>query len=153
VLGAVEEGDFSMSFAQSHRWRFSLFIAGLVLCSVPASAWRAPPAPATGTFNNLTIVDTNGRVGYHMSTGLHVDDFDTPTGRVASCSPSAWGVTTSDTIPPGLALTGNDFEGTPREPGDWYVTVSIAEIGCKQGAAANTNYGPKTVHAHFHIDP
>ena len=137
-----------------------LSMVGLCVCSMPVSAQRAA-APATGTFNNIFFKNTSGRVGYHMFAPVSVWDADLPTGANATCVPGVYDTTTSGTIPPGLVLLANDlpnrggvhgFDGTPRQPGDWTVRVVINHIQCTQGAN-QTDYGPRTVEVHFHIDP
>jgi hypothetical protein len=104
----------------------------------------------------MTFSNTNGRVGYHMFAKLSMYDWDLPTGNWDTCDPATgqpW--TTVGTIPPGLALvsTGeHGFDGTPRQPGDWTVDVTIGRVACMQGPD-HADYGPKTVEVHFHIDP
>jgi hypothetical protein len=133
-----------------------MFTVGVGVCCVPASARRAPAAPATGTFNHMNFSNTNGRVGYHMFAAFGVPTWDEPTGDNATCHPGAGDWIVAGTVPPGLALQqvpyGYGFDGTPRQPGDWTVNVTIGHIQCKEGPN-QTDYGPRTVSVHFHIDP
>jgi hypothetical protein len=145
-----------MSFLRSNRLRLSVLLLGVCVCSARASARRAPAAPATGTFNHLTFDNTTGRVGYHMFASFGAPEWDQPTGNNATCHPGAGDWTTAGTVPPGLVLQqvpyGYGFDGTPRQPGDWTVNVTIGRIACMQGPD-QTVYGPRTVAVHFHINP
>jgi hypothetical protein len=141
----------------SSRIRFwSIFAAAICLCSMRVDARRAPPAPATGTFNHIVFNSTNGRVGYHMFASFGVYDWDEPTGVNATCHPAVGNLSVAGTLPPGLTLQtaaqAYGFDGTPRQPGDWTVNVTIDRIACKAGPD-QTVYGPRNVAVHFHIDP
>jgi hypothetical protein len=146
-----------MIFLRSDRLRLSLILLGACASSVGVSA---SAATAAGTFNHGVFSPTSGRVGYHMPPNFGFYDWDEPTGDNSACHPGVAGMTAAGTLPPGLALVTNDvtghavhgFEGTPRQPGDWNVTVTIQHVACMQGPD-QTDYGPRTVEVHFHIDP
>lgn len=150
-----------MRITRSNRLRFlSILVLGVGAFAIQASARRAPAPPATGTFNHIEFENTTGRVGYHMYSTVRVFSYDTPTGDAVVCAPAAADTTTSGTIPAGLVLLANDvngqglhgFDGTPRQPGDWTVYVTIGRIQCQGGPDRNI-YGPRTVAVHFHVDP
>jgi hypothetical protein len=148
-----------MRVTNANRLRFLAVFAAMSIYSVQLDARRAPAAPTTGTFNHLEFVNTNGRVGYHMFSTIRTYAYDTPTGDAVACSPAAAETTSSGTIPAGLTLLANDqngegvrgFDGTPRQPGDWTVNVTVGRIRCQQGPD-QTVYGPRTIVVHLHID-
>ena len=126
--------------------------AFVILASCAGFGARAAPVDADN-FIDFHFSPTNGKVGYHMAASSHF------TRRPAACGPTALantsGYTVSGAVPPGLSApdisTGNyGFEGTPREPGDWTVRVTVHDLTC-QGAAKN--YGDMTAVVNFHIEP
>jgi hypothetical protein len=151
-----------MSSMRATRLLCTLSTVAVVLtCPGSAYARRAPAALAAGTFTRMTFANTNGRVGYHMFANFGVYSSDEPTGDNATCVPAVGDTTTRGTIPAGLVLLANDlpnnsgvegFDGTPRQPGDWTVSVVINHVKCNAGPDQR-DYGPKTVTVHFHIDP
>jgi hypothetical protein len=144
-----------MSLIRSNRWHSSVLLLGLCIIPVGASARHGPAAPVTGTFNHGVFSPTTGRVGYHMPANFGFYDWDEPTGNNSTCDPGVADMSATGTIPPGLTLLTSGthgFDGTPRQPGDWTVRVTIGRVACKQGPD-QTVYGPRTIDVHFHIDP
>jgi hypothetical protein len=122
----------------------------------PGPAAGRPAPLRTGTFNRMQYVNTNGRVGYHMISTIRVNSDDTPNGNWAECNPAKGGVlSVAGDLPPGLIFEqsdGSSFSGTPRQPGDWTVRVTIPVMGCR-GGPDQAAYGPRIIEANFHIAP
>jgi hypothetical protein len=146
----------------SHRMRTAgklIAIALLCCCALQTSkvlAFGRKPAPRT-PFSQGYYEPAIGRVGYHMvsfPTWYRSDEPGTP------CSPGFTDVSLdSGTVPPGLVGPysnaqewSSKFEGTPRQPGDWQLQVTLYGIHCRQGSDQQ-DYGNRTIQVHLHIDP
>ena len=126
---------------------------GIELIAALSVAFAAP-ALATDYFSQSYYSPTTGRVGYHMVVSLHYPLSNAPEG----CQPLLNGFETQGTVPPGLTApvfvpygqnVGN-FEGTPRQPGDWDMTVTLKDVQCSN---SGQHFGDRAVSIHFHIDP
>lgn len=70
-------------------------------------------------------------------------------------------VTVAGPVPPGLTSPGSAgnrtlfFDGTPRQPGDWHVVVTMHKLECSvvAGVVGPVDYGDITIPVDFHIDP
>ncbi len=123
----------------------ALILAGLT--TAPAQAeW----------FSRGFYKPVNGRVGYHMVSLLTWYTDDKPPACRGGAYEGLTGISTEGTLPPGLTGASGDalwggptsIEGTPRQPGDWRVTVILKEVSC--GA---TYLGERRISVLFHIDP
>lgn len=128
---------------------------------------------AEAPFSRIVYMPTEGRVGYHMVSKprYYYDDLPTPT-----CSPTTQfpDITVKGEVPPGVnaptdsqrelsdlekltqeiqgrakSFTFN-FEGTPEQPGDWDVRVTLYGLHCKDDDSKN--YGDRSFSVHFHIE-
>ena len=109
-------------------------------------------------FTQIFFAPTDGRVGYHLVTQFSLPSDDAPTGNTGrpssgSCQ-AGWDYTShSGDLPPGIEqhLEGAIlFKGTPRQPGQWKVTVNLV-VGCRGGPDV-THYERK-VPVTFNIEP
>ncbi len=131
--------------------RFRTYLLGLSLLLTGSAA----EAAQTNWYSRGFYTPVNGRVGYHMVSILtwYTDDVP-PACRGGRHEPTR--VSAEGTLPPGLAGASADalwggpinIEGTPRQPGDWRVTVVITGLSC--GAIS---IGERRVNVLFHIDP
>lgn len=122
--------------------------AGILVAMTGANAAQAE------YFSQSYYSPTSGRVGYHMVASLHSPMTDRPKG----CVPEVNGFDTQGTLPPGLAApvfvpyaeNVGKIEGTPRQPGDWDITVTLKSIKCTN---TGEQFGDRPVNIHLHIDP
>lgn len=120
--------------------------AGFLLGTLGAAAADAE------WFSRISFDNTTGKVGYHMTVPNGGYNDDVP----PECNHKISNVYASSTvegdIPPGLTWSGDHalFEGTPRQPGDWDLTVVMHGIHCK---GSDINFGDHRIPVHFHIDP
>lgn len=131
--------------------------AGLAGCEQPRADSPHAQAQSAVPFSHMFLEPTRGRVGYHMHIIVNGNYDDVPTGDWNTCSPTAGAMTYSGELPIGLKKVGGagvlyGFEGTPRQAGDWRITVNIAYFRCTKGPDLN-RYGPRTINAVIHIDP
>jgi hypothetical protein len=108
----------------------------------------AEPAAAADYFDRIWVDGQIGRVGYHLTASLQTF----PNDRPANC---AWQFNTWEfqgDLPPGLTanFTNGNFEGTPRQPGEWNIPVILRGVGCSNTGAT---YGDRKINLHFRIDP
>lgn len=129
-------------------------MVGLAGCEQPRQ--YTPPARSAVPFSSVIIQNTRGRVGYHMNSMVGIYQDDEPT---SACSGhvGAHGMSYTGELPPGLKQVGGagelfGFAGTPRQAGDWRVTITVSYFWCKVGPDTK-RYGPRTIDASFHIDP
>jgi hypothetical protein len=111
----------------------------------------AGPAAAQW-FSRISFDNTNGRVGYHMTVpnGGYNDDVPPECNhKIANLYAAS---TVEGAIPPGLTFDSNRaaFEGTPKQPGDWDLTVVMHHIHCQ---GSDVDFGEHRIPVHFHIDP
>lgn len=118
----------------NHGSRRALTCALVVLggaCSAPRQASRLP-VPRDPPFSHIYWSPTTGRVGYHMVSTMHVNDGDYPLSK--PCTLHVDTLFTRGDLPPGLTGPRRNpgggwtlaFEGTPRVPGQWLVSVQLA---------------------------
>ena len=127
----------------------------LIASTSGQSAATAAPAPAS--FVGAYFHPTNGRVGYHMTSRY---DFQATPCRPDE-HPHLADITLKGTLPPGVTAPGSagngtpNFEGTPRQAGDWEVYVTMMDLTCTAtfGVAGPVDYGNLTIAVGFHIDP
>lgn len=114
-----------------------------------------PPAPAGSPnwFKHGFFPITEGRVGYHMTSHNAYYDSDVP----PECNHSAQysymlQAAVEGDLPPGLTYSSEEgqFEGTPRQPGDWDVTVVYSHMRCR---GSDLDFGDRRIPVHFHINP
>jgi len=130
-------------------------VAPITVCAVAGvltacAGARAPVARVP--FSQGFFEPTMGRVGYHMVSEMKWHASDEPTPR---CVPTSSGnEDVNGTPPPGLAYDQSnlEFEGTPRQAGDWSVRVTTHGMHCGMGPDQQ-NYGDRTITINFHIDP
>jgi len=115
---------------------------------------------AAKSFAGLYFSPTSGKVGYHMLSTNFFSQTPCATNEHPTVGLAEGGITATGTIPPGLmapdASQGRfGFEGTPRQAGDWDVTVTEHYLTCSSvpGSDGSTNFGDVTTTVHFHIDP
>ncbi|HEY3813776.1 MAG TPA: hypothetical protein VGL66_11170 [Caulobacteraceae bacterium] len=108
-------------------------------------------------FAGLYFSPTNGKVGYHMVAHNYwtKDPCNTPAEHIIMSDYTVVG-----TVPPGLQSPGMatglfNFEGTPRQAGDWEVKVTAHDVTCAPAGTATrgVNYGDFVTTVKFHIDP
>jgi hypothetical protein len=109
----------------------------------------AVPAVAGDYFAHGYLEGGVGRVGYHMTAGLHFSWADVPRGCEAYHFDS-WEF--QGNLPPGLtaSATKPEIEGTPRQPGIWNVPVILRRVTCDN---TGETYGDRQINFHFNIDP
>jgi hypothetical protein len=136
-----------------------LISCGLLYGCANPSSQTTQYAPATA-FAGLYFSPTNGKVGYHMVSDNFFSQNPCTKDEFASVGKAEGGITTAGTIPPGLmppdVTQGRfTFEGTPRQAGDWDVTVTMHYLSCAKAHNSDgpVNYGDQTATVHFHIDP
>lgn len=114
-----------------------------------------PPAPAGSPnwFRHGFFQVTDGRVGYHMTSHNGFYDSDVP----PECDHNAQNSYMLDAavegdLPPGLSYSPHEaqFEGTPRQPGDWDVTVVYSHMRCR---GSDLDFGDRRIPVHFHVNP
>lgn len=114
-----------------------------------------PPAPSGSPnwFRHGLFPVTEGRVGYHMTSHNAFYDRDVP----PECNHDAQysymlDASVDGELPPGLTYSSEraQFEGTPRQPGDWDVTVVYSHMRCR---GSNLDFGDRRIPVHFHINP
>jgi hypothetical protein len=143
-------------------------VLGVALATQEAAAQKRKKQPSYRVpFSHIEFAPLKGRVGYHMVSETSVDYNDLPAGRLCFVNGANDGMTraweTSGTRPPGLIVPGDDdpsspgnmtthIEGTPRQAGDWNLTVTIHHAHCAQGSDQR-DYGDRTIEVNIHIDP
>lgn len=141
---------------------------GVALATQEAAAQKRKKQPSNRVpFSHISFVPVNGRVGYHMVAETNVPFDDLPAGMPCFVNGANDGMTraweTSGTRPPGLLVPGDNdpsspgnmttyIEGTPRQAGDWHLTVTIHHAHCIQGSDQR-DYGDRTIEVNIHIDP
>jgi hypothetical protein len=135
-------------------------IALLLLSGCAEASQSSSYSPPATTFSGLYFSPTNGKVGYHMLSNNYFQQSPCAANEHATVGLAEGGITTVGTIPPGLMAPDASqgrfvFEGTPRQAGDWDVTVTEHYLTCSSvhGADGPKNYGDVTTTVHFHIDP
>jgi hypothetical protein len=122
-------------------------VAGMVFIA------GAMPAAAADWFQYGAFVPLNGRVGYHMFSKQVFYDHDVPPecGHNAENSYMLAAAVEGD-MPPGLTYDEHQaaFEGTPKQPGDWSLTVVYSHMRCR---GSEIDFGDRRIPVHFHIDP
>ena len=113
----------------------------------------AAPAGSPNWFRYGSFPMTEGRVGYHMTSHNAFYDNDVPPecGHNAQNSYMLEAAVEGD-LPPGLSYSPHEaqFEGTPRQPGDWDVTVVYSHMRCR---GSELDFGNRRIPVHFHINP
>jgi hypothetical protein len=129
------------------RIRFLALAATGSLLTIGAGAAHAE------WFSRGLFTQTDGRVGYHMySQGVYYDsDVPPECGHNAENSYEL-AAAVEGALPPGLTYDDGKaaFEGTPRQPGDWTVTVVSSHIHCR---GSDIDFGDRRRLVHFHINP
>lgn len=130
---------------------------GMLSMTAPCSA-SAAVAPAG--FAGGSFTPANGRIGYHMISQFGF--------QVEPCTSDqhvhVTDITVTGTLPPGLTPAGlaahggngtPNFEGTPRQAGDWQVVATLHDLSCSSvyGAGGSVDYGDFVIPVMFHIDP
>jgi hypothetical protein len=102
-------------------------------------------------FRHLFYTPTDGKAGYHLISQLKAYYSDLPGGSGCGLFYES-SASVDGTLPAGIEWSAQkaSFEGTPQEPGDWEVTVHLADVHCGQGDTAD--YGNRDLSVHFHID-
>jgi hypothetical protein len=109
---------------------FSLIALTLVAfalsgCAAPTPNTYSKPKPRSTSTRALGIyyIGTEGQVGHHMyaepRAGCPV------TWQNDNCSH------VSGSLPPGLEFHGSRIQGTPEQPGKWYVRVKFTGVKCQ----------------------
>ena len=163
----------TLTGGKSHRAGLKLTAtSALALClmlgaafSLQATPQGRKPKGVRIPFSHMYWAPVNGRVGYHMVSKWQTDTDDLPAGIPCAAGALPDGITKGievyGTRPPGLIAPGDDMssgsesnsiEGTPREPGDWQLEITIHHIHCTQGRDQQ-DYGDRTVQVSIHIDP
>ena len=122
----------------------------LALRFVFAFAIAALSAGASADYFQNEFFDvTTGRVGYHLVSWSTTKTWDVPPGCGQPQIPS---MSVQGDLPPGLQAntTLPQISGTPRQPGDWDVIVTLHDIWCQN---TKEHFGDRVVNVHFHIDP
>ena len=114
-----------------------------------------PPAPAGNPnwFRYGSFVPLDGRVGYHMVSKLNFFDHDVPPECNHDPANSYMlAAAVEGSIPPGLKYDEHQaaFEGTPRQPGNWDLDVSLSHFRCRN---SDLDFGDRRIHVHLYIAP
>ena len=119
-------------------------------------AAAAPQVPFSNLYCGSSQGPCSGRVGYH-TTLFVTDSLQDEPGQ-----PCHWKTETyyDDTVsqlrlPPGITVDADNslqWEGTPRQAGDWYFVLKLDHVHCTEGPDQQ-DYGSRTVQVTIHIDP
>lgn len=137
-------------------------VVSATLCTLScfSGSLAAAAAAEPAGFSGGSFTPTSGRVGYHMVSAFEF--------QARPCRPDehihVTDVTVKGTVPPGLTSPGlagqggngtPNFEGTPRQAGDWQVYATLHDLSCSAvyGAAGPIDYGDVGIPINFHIDP
>jgi hypothetical protein len=125
-------------------------LLGTGLCGLAMIASSCPAAAQW--FSRISFDNTDGRVGYHMTVpnGGYNDDVPPQCNhKIANVRAAS---TVEGDLPPGLTFNTDRaaFEGTPKQPGDWDLTVVMHNIHCQ---GSDIDFGEHRIPVHFHIDP
>ena len=98
---------------------FAFLLAG---CAVPASTQKQ--RGSDGFVNSIRYLPPYGKVGHHYSLGPKAT-----CGETWYCDPPE---IVRGTLPPGLSIDNfGTIEGTPRQPGQWSVTIRFSGLKCR----------------------
>lgn len=116
---------------------------GLAACEMPAAGPRVGGQPGA----SLHYERTGGRVGYHMVS--HPMVYDSDPGYYCASKTILYAAITQGAAPPGLRMNElGSFEGTPRQPGEWDIKVTLYGWTCDGGPPSDW-----TIPVHFFITP
>jgi hypothetical protein len=130
-----------------------LFRAISVATAVAGVAAATVPAAAKDYFTSNGYEPTRGRVGYHMTSTLFVNDLP------PNCDAAMSSISLDGELPPGLTgpawsqdrtVEVGAIQGTPRQPGDWTFRVILHGVKCGDHGPS---MGDRTVTVRFHVDP
>lgn len=137
-----------------------------------ALALLAAPLAAADFFRGGYYTPSSGKVGLALVSDASFDVGDMPPGCVVQWK----NISVAGNLPPGISPPGADmtlvapakdengipydkaevpdiaasaFFGTPRQAGDWPVTVTFHSLSCSGGQ----DYGDRVIKLSFHISP